>query len=1004
MLLVVTALIVLFPLVAAAQLTISSPAAGNTAVSYCRDYFTDEWGVRLDMSGASNGALMDIPGLQTNTHAGGLGYSNGILSFTSAGAAPLLTFLQYTVQGSLAVGTRYGENHPIDSASYRLLTFRMYASESSIGSIRWFQAYDRYATTTFNVFAGWHIYSIDMGSATIASSTGSNVGWLEDSPEGIEIYPVNETGVSVSFDWLQLTRNDCTGPTVNYTATAAANDNRVAIFADDNGDISDGVLAELIVGSASGAASTTVPASRLFPGTNYQVYGYLSGDFATLELRNPFDMSDSEDLKISSAYQMSGTSFSGGRFSGVTTGTDPSIFLNLRDGQTIDASTYKFVSIGVEYTGIVSDLIQLYFFNAAGDTLVGQKLVTALPGYNIYQFELTPGDGWSGEIGSIRFDPVNASGVTFSLDFIAIRQAGYVNSLAAPTLTSAPGSFLVNDLLFSVLQPDKRGGRDWAQNTMSNAWNMDSASDLQFIFNVTSASIYPFNDLIDESSTTSTGDFLYAVNIPFNGDANYISLNNNASISPATFVNVCFRGWNETESPSGFNSVARILWQDPREGNADSSYKSGDDIIMNRGAREYCVDMRTQAQIEPALPPGSANPWTSIGDAGQSITYFRVDMNENEEAASAAYYSVIDYITVRTDHESNTRYAIVVSAPTSQVVDLYYNTVNSTSGGTPIGSLAAGRSSNVYLWDTTAIPEGTYYILGQGQKNSNVLTRLADGRVNISHSRAQDSTSPVLTCERPFNGYTFDTQLELAGYALDETRLAALEVLIDDVYSTSITPSRYHVDAHTNYGNYAEVNNPGFQQVISTTGLAPGAHTVKLVATDTAGNQSSCTLSVTKQAGASTDLLAYPAANGSPITLTVNGVSPTPTATPDPAPNLALQLQKKIDLRFTITNAASCSSVTLQGATTNAFTDARTLYTGAGGSTVSLLAKSLPPFKAAAVKSKKKKEDGKVFFRALCGATAGSSSTLSLKSVKNSKKKTVTKEATFVKGVKPKRV
>jgi len=144
------------------------------------------------------------------------------------------------------------------------------------------------------------------------------------------------------------------------------------------------------------------------------------------------------------------------------------------------------------------------------------------------------------------------------------------------------------------------------------------------------------------------------------------------------------------------------------------------------------------------------------------------------ESIEAGHFSVIDALTIRADHEANTAYSIVVAAPLTDAVALYYNTTKTASGGILITTLAAGRNSNVYIWDTTAIANGTYYVYGVVSRLSDSLARVAPGRLIINHALAQETTAPILECERPGASSTFDTYLEVAGYAFDETRLASL--------------------------------------------------------------------------------------------------------------------------------------------------------------------------------------------------------------------------------------
>ncbi len=597
--------------------------------------------------------------------------------------------------------------------------------------------------------------------------------------------------------------------------------------------------------------------------------------------------------------------------------------------------------------------------------------------------------GWTGNVRLLRVDPaLSTSGVQFSLDFIAIRKQGFVSSLSTPQIYQADGNLTVNSLDLELLQPDEKGGTDYAESELNNAWNMDSVSDLTAIYNVDTAILYPYNSLIDEAGISHTGNFFYFKNITGNGDPHYPLLEWEHGIDTTKYLNICFRAWNGNEA-SNYNSVARIIWHDPQ-----SSFKEGDDIIMFKGAATYCVDMRENIQLEPALPEGSPNPWTSISENGDVVNYLRVDLNENEEEG---YYSVLDWVTVRTDHQTDTTYAIPVKADTSLEVSLYYTTSKSTSGGTLIGTLAAGRSSNVYLWDTTNIPEGRYYIYATVSNNGNSHSYLANGRIEVNHTTyTQDTTAPILNCDRPYDNYTFDNNLEIAGYALDlESRIAALEIYADNSYLATITPSSFSYQAWQNYPNKAETEEAKFFEILDGSKLSYGSHTLTIKAFDTAGNSTTCSFSVVREQGTETDTLTDPTPNGSPVNVD------TSTETPTPA-NLTLSLSviKKKELQFTISGGSSCSTLDLYAASDENFSlNLTKIFSTNGSDTITLTAKKVPKFNKKKRKKKKDSKDGKIYFKVLCNdnSSEGESSAISYNFVKLKNKKKTAKEKKIIK-------
>ncbi len=926
---------------------------------YCDDYFRTEWNTRLDMTSADSGVLHDIPDLELGP-TGTLGYGSGSLSFTSASSSPLVTLLQYTVPGSIPDGTRYGALHRIDTSKYHYFTVRMYASQAATAQLIWYFANTHYATTTFPVYAGWRTYSIYLPSATAGSpSSGSPLAWTTTSVEGLSFVPVNAAGIDVGIDWIQLTDKDCSSYDANFAGTGGAGLKRIAML-DDNTSPTDGVFA-----ATSASTSNTHSFSRhmLFPG-EYNMYGIESGDWHVLNFYRGWDMTSANDIWTLYQSGISGAGFSSGRFYGNTSADDPSFYLLMPSGYTVDNSTYRYLTMGIEFSMSGSDNGAVHVFPQSGG--VQSFFYAASNGYHIYTFDLA---SVTGPISNIRIDPTDHSGDSFSLDFVAVRSDAYLGAEQSVSTTNL-GTLSVADLALDFVQPDRRGGVDYAQSVLGNSWNMNAKNDIVRVENVDNAYFYPNNTFTDEAGVTQTGDFYKLTNILGNGDPINYSAFVTGGIDTSKFVNFCFRGWNKNQDPV-YNSVARLIWQDPRSQEA-SSFKNGDDIVMARGAKEYCLDLtdRTYAQTEPPWGESDPNPWTDIGAALGGVTFFRLDMNED---STAGYYSVIDYIHLREDHYANTQFAIALDAPLGQAVSLYYNSSKSTSGGTLITNLSSGRNSNLYLWDTSALAEGVYYIYGSSSANGNTLSRLAGGRIHVSHSRSQDSTAPVLSCERPYDGYEFDSSLELAGFALDETRTALVEVFTSDDgssydYFTTITPDKFHLGARDAYVNYAESNNPGFQIFPSATSLPYGTLYVKIIATDTAGNQSNCIKSVVRRNGASTAPLTYPAADASPIAADINVGAGEDFA-------FSAKIASKNVARYTVTGCSGQADIYAQ--ISKKLLTSKPTKLGSTSSTAD--SANLPKLKAGQKKI--------IYLKATCGETTSSVKQLKVSNIKNKKAK-----------------
>lgn len=993
-----------------AQIAFTDPGTSNLSAGYCPEYFHEEWDRSLNMTNAEDSFLSDIPSLQVS----GLDsyqYGGGVAKFTATNSAPTNVLLQYKVEGSVPVGTRYGVNHRINSAYYKVLSFRMYSPNDGTGEIIWYHDFlYRTANTSFTVKRGWHVYSIDLPTAAITSSSGANIGWEQGSPEGLTIVPLkNHPGAQIQYDWIRLTprQADCQSFNIAYDADPIGDDTLTTVFIDNDTDLTNGYLLKK-TNDAVGVATQSF-STQLLPPATYKVLGIISSDYATSEFYNPFDMTDDTDVK--NYYQISNPHFAelntgNYAFRGTTTGSDPSFQINIPKDNPLNVDIYKKLSIKAEYSGTAPGYFEIWFFSNNGATFRGQKAVPVSPGLNNIQVDLSSIAGLTGFVDTVRFDPATATGVNFSIDYASFQKDNYVGSLNYPTVTVANADLEIRDLGINFISPDRRGGREFSQTVLGNPWLMNDEADLGPAFNIYSAAFLPYTTLIDPANQPQVGDFFRAYNIPYNvsnnGDPLYFSLNYDAGFNPDEFVNICFRGWNQTEDPSLYNSVARIIWQDPREGNAASAYKNGDDIVMTRGVQEYCVDMREQATIEPALPQGAPNPWTSIGS--NNISYFRVDLNENVNTnGNPYYYSVFDYIFLRTDHEANASYAISIDAPLSQEVSLYANTVKTTSGGNLIGTLAAGRNTNIFKWNTSGVGDGTYYIYGVSTGNGNTYRKLAEGRIKVDHSRATDVEAPRLVCDRPYDNYSTDSSLEVSGYALDETRLASIELQIDNTFYDSFLPHKFNKAARDAYSNLSGSNHAGFQKVFDLTNFATtGAHSYKIIATDTAGNEASCQGRFNFTAGTPPpSLLEDPATNNDTIPLIQPTPTPTPVptappATPTPVPPVTISATSKGNIvTLQVTNTVGCPSVKLAASRTSKLAKPVILATVlTRGGTVTKTAKLVPSYKQT---KKDKDEDGNLYFQAICSTKRSAITKLSAKLIKNTKKNTETNIITHLK-------
>jgi cyclophilin family peptidyl-prolyl cis-trans isomerase len=347
-------------------------------------------------------------------------------------------------------------------------------------------------------------------------------------------------------------------------------------------------------------------------------------------------------------------------------------------------------------------------------------------------------------------------------------------------------------------------------------------------------------------------------------------------------------------------------------------------------------------------PPGSYPPQPWQG----SVDYLRVDPHEFS-IPTTFYY---DWVRVTADDEANSQFAIKFSTKDidnvgSNVTTIfYYSATNPSSGGTEIGRVTLNGSSYL-LWDTSQVPNGSYFVYGIVTDGLNSTTAKASGKITINHSRPQDTTLPILFLDAPLQNSTVYNNFVLKGYALDNIQTAGGQLYIDNVLISEFSTGLFDSRAQEAYRSLAESGNAGFYHPLDLSFLSPGPHFIEVKVYDTAGNVTSNVVQVIKSQGSDPNPLQPPVAlnlpevkrtvgdNGVNIPDNTKGPTPTPTPTrtatprapnnspsprlppsPSPLPNsLALSVKaprgRKI-LEATVTKGSKCKRVTVVGALT----------------------------------------------------------------------------------------
>ncbi|MDC0358817.1 hypothetical protein OAO01_08380, partial [Oligoflexia bacterium] len=604
-------------------------------------------------------------------------------------------------------------------------------------------------------------------------------------------------------------------------------------------------------------------------------------------------------------------------------------------------------------------------------------------GTNIYEID-TSGSSWRTDtlINKINLNLIGSAGVNWSLHWVALRKNGCSSESHSPdtkpTISSSPGN-LVNNVppIFSFIQPDKKGGADFAATVLGDPWNMDTATDIKSVTNITGARFY-----LDFEKFDRHGDFFCAANEGGNDDpyqTSFSDLNSVGTLIDATrFKNTTVTFYVDAEQDVVNGSVLRLIGLN--RARDDLSYTNGNDTFYGGKEWDTVIQDMDNWNLEEVIHPNPpADPWD-----GQ-MNEFRADIHEFTPSTNFC----IDRIELRADHESDSVYTIAYNLTDSDSgvgdvsVSFYYSTTaGATSGGTAIEEgVSLSAQTHLVDFDTSGLSNGKYYVYAVATDGLNEIKKAAPGVIVVNHSLSQDSAGPTLSLDYPKAGQNVykTTGLPVIGWALDNIKLALIEVFIDSQLADTFEAGEYHKEAHDTFPSFADASNAGFEQFVTLN--TTGSITVRVKACDTAGNCTEKEIDVTVVSGSDPNPPSLPASQGG-TTLPVGETELT----------LTQSLTSEGLLTLTVANAdVTClgGKVSILGHVAKAklrknkkTTELASFTATAQDATVSFQA-SVPRIKGGKNKKTGKKKKPNVHLGVLCEASPG---TIDPVTVKGSKK------------------
>ncbi|HEY6390479.1 MAG TPA: hypothetical protein VIX89_04325 [Bryobacteraceae bacterium] len=551
---------------------------------------------------------------------------------------------------------------------------------------------------------------------------------------------------------------------------------------------------------ASGQITVTAPA------VNETIRA--ADDYATQTFQDPWDMSQWTDLGWftfgvdSPPANLSNISFTNGVFS-TTTGSvgnfwllDPNVPGSAPIGKIgsvfpIDSTKYRRFLIRMNLSGGTltnpppADQYAYFIWNLYGS----QSTSSAFPVYSgqwIYSVDIptlgsAAGPAWtSAPVTSLRFDPLNKSGINVSVDWarlvssdatllrtitwngsgpvdifldndtnfangyagqIATGATGnsfqfYVGGLSAGTYyvairptgsSSTPaysaGAWTVNDIpTLTFTSPSPEGSADdFATTQLGNPWDMDAVSDIDFTVNVSGLSIT--NIAARDEAGNSLGSVRVLNGTATNSDPEvfplYSTIRGATKRIDTNRYRILTLKWGLAGKGRDIaaGSVGRIVWKLSTE----SVENVSDDLILNHlpdanVIQTISADMKT-LQLE--TDPGgspSHSGWTGLLDS------FRIKPDEFSTAVNFYVQSIKLTAFEQADASYTIRWNYSNLGAAAPTLQFFWDATGAGFNGTQI---VAGLTptAGTYTWNTSALANGTYYIYARIVNGGTVMNQ-----------------------------------------------------------------------------------------------------------------------------------------------------------------------------------------------------------------------------------------------------------------------------------------
>ena len=479
-------------------------------------------------------------------------------------------------------------------------------------------------------------------------------------------------------------------------------------------------------------------------------------------------------------------------------------------------------------------------------------------GYDV-QFDwvrLTTGDShpastvlpvtWSGGTGTTTIDVKDALGTSFTVATVASGNTYNWNYGVLPpgsyTVTVTRGSlsgtqpFRINaPPTIHVTDPDETGGEDFATAVLGNPWDMndtaDFRQDVNIVDHLTIRSVFngQFTGYSDGATVDHTTD---PAHTPI-GDPQVYFLSSQkdtdtAVIDTHKYHRLTFALYVEHAFSLQLGSVARVLWGSASSqtgGGTPYDVTTSKDIITWPGWNNYTLDLTPlTAAADGGLEIPNATPWTT-----KNVRHLRIDPFEFAEKVWFHYGPVK---LAADDETTNGSFTIHFTGSDpdgdAATVALYYDTDQDTSSGLTLITSSVALSAGQYVWNTSQVPTGTYYIYAVANDGRNAVGQYSTGPVKVVNFAP--TTNPLINVDTPAPSATVTSAFEVGGWAIDAAAASGTGVDAVQFYvfpNDGASPGVFigtgsYGRARTDVGGAfgSQFTNSGFHFTI--TGLGPG--------------------------------------------------------------------------------------------------------------------------------------------------------------------------------------